>query len=602
MQYKNAAIVVAGLMAQQAVSFGGSWNDQNPYSCPENTNNQCSSSQQGGYDWSGLSSGSFGSYGSNQFSGFSCSNSFGKRDVLSKRAFQSKCISANLGDNPSMSCDEGSNFSINEMQVSASQDVDIQCEYGMPDGTTCTEYHSCSSEGSVIQNSQCGGAKSVTFKPGANAPPSCSIGVHSIGFHCGPPSSTAAYTPPASSSVPPVSYSNTPSSAAPSSTPGCYGSSCSSSSSPPSSSSPVSSSPPCYGSDCSSSAAPPSSSSPGCYGSECSSSSSPVSSSSPPCYGASCSSSSVAPVSSYPAPSSSAPAVTSYPAPSSSSAAPTSPPSPSCPDLLPRCLKTFLYMTTCTDASDYSCFCGDEAYITKVFGCVSAWGTESDTQAAASYLMGICAPYIPNNPAIITACPSTVTPTASATETDRCTTVTYSSSVVVPATYSTGLSAGYSIPASSYTTQLITTVTIPQVQFTTSTITVAGTTTCSVGLGTGAPSSVPAYTTPPAATSSGALVCGEFTDGQPQCSTASAPVASTPPAYTTAPASSAPAASAPPSYGSSAAAASTSFGTSWAPYPSATYSSIVPSTGDGTKIGSGLAGLALGAIAALAAL
>ena len=85
MQYKAAALIAVGL-ASQAAATG--WLDQDAYSCPSNTDNKCSDSQQGGYDWSGLESGSFDSYGSNSFSGFSCGNSYGKRDLLTKRTFQ----------------------------------------------------------------------------------------------------------------------------------------------------------------------------------------------------------------------------------------------------------------------------------------------------------------------------------------------------------------------------------------------------------------------------------------------------------------------------------------------------------------------------------
>lgn len=66
--------------------------------------------------------------------------------------------------------------------VSSSHDADVDCEYEMPDGSTCKETHACSTEGTIVQNSQCGGAKSVTFKPGKNAPSGCSIGIHSIGM------------------------------------------------------------------------------------------------------------------------------------------------------------------------------------------------------------------------------------------------------------------------------------------------------------------------------------------------------------------------------------------------------------------------------------
>ena len=353
---------------------------------------------------------------------------------------------------------------------------------------------------------------------------------------------------------------------------GCHGPDCgpggygSSSSFAPVSSSVVASSYGCYGPDCG----------PGGYGS--SSSFAPVSTSVPAssygCHGEDCyGSSTFAPV-------------------SSSSSAPHNYPTPNCPDLLPRCLNTWMYTSGCKDNSDSDCFCKNVEFINNVMGCISAWSeSEEDTQAAASYLMGICAPHVPSNPAIITACPSTVTPgpspsgytpaassppvsavpvpsssaaptsyshgPASPEQTAPCTTITYSSSAVVPATYSTGPSAGYTYPGSSYTTEIVTTVTVPQVQFTTATVTSAGTTTKSVGLGAGQPSSVAAYTTP--------------------------------------------AASAPGAYGSSAGAVGTSFGTSWAPSASGSYSPIA-ATGEGAKVGSGLAGLALGAIAALAAL
>ena len=770
MQYKSAAFIVASLAAQQVAA--GGWTDASSYSCPSNTNNHCSDSQQGGYDWGGLNPGSFDSYGSNKFKGFQCSNNFGKRDLLSKRGFQSKCITGNLDDQPSMSCGDDDSMTIDEMQISSSHDADIDCEYGMPDGSTCHETHSCSEGGSVFKNTQCGGAKSVTFKPGKNAPSGCSIGVHHVGFHCGPPaSSVPPYQPPSFSSVAPSS-SAPPASSAPcygkdcssAPAPSCSGKDCGSSTAPVASSvyssgcwgkdcssAPISSSavaPPCYGKDCSSSAMPVTSSSapcygkhcggssapapscygkacsssapapPGCYGKDCSSAVQPSSSApAPPCYGKDCSSSAKPVTSSYPAPpcygkdcssaaqpsssapappcygkdcssaawpsssapappcygkycssaaqpSSSAPAAPCYgkdcssaawpsssapappcygkdcssavqpsssaPAPpcygkdcsssavpassswgsysqsipvygsssshapvSSASSSPPNYPTPNCPGLLPRCLNTWMYMSGCKDNADSDCFCGNEAFIKNVMDCISAWGSESETQAAASYLMGLCAAHVPSNPAIITACPiPTVKPGPSPADYTSssvpgavtsqskphgkpshgkpgkpapCTTITYSATAVVPATYSTGVSAGYTCPGSSYTTQLVTTVTVPAVHLTTHTITSGGTTSCSVGLGGGAaPSSAPAYTTGPAPASS----AGAHGSSAP----------------------------APAPYG-------TTFGTSWAaPSASGSQIPVVPATGAGVKISSSVFGWAFGAIAALAAL
>lgn len=478
MHFQSAALLAAALVAQRVVA--GGWNDASAFSCPGNTNNHCSRQQQHGYDWSNLQTGSFSSYGSNKFSGFTCADSFGKRDVLSKRGFQGKCITGNLDDSPSMS---GDAFSIDQMQISSSHDTEIEAHYGMPDGSTCKEVHSCSTQGTTFQNTQCGGAKQVTFKPGKGAPKGCSIGVHSVGFHCGAPSkppnspstsvsveSSPPSTPPTSSTPTPPTYSK--------STPAVYHGSSSTPVAPISSSAPA---PPCYGSGCSTSVLPTSSAPPppGCYGKDCSTTPvAPVSSSAPapPCYGDSCAPSSppaysspMPPTYSAPPPppyqgSSStpvAPVSSSAPPPpgcygsgcSSSPAAPVSspppsyqpPPPPQCPEVLPRCLKTWMFVTSCENNSDHSCFCGNEKFIKNVMSCLSAWGaSQSEVQAAVSYLTGICAASVPNNPAIITACPPEVTPAppapaasmpvpsppAPAGQTPPCTTITYSGSTV----------------------------------------------------------------------------------------------------------------------------------------------------------------------------
>lgn len=157
MQYRNAAIVAAGLMAQQGAATG--WLDFSAYSSPDNTDVKCTEKQQGGFNWEGLNTGSFDSYGGNKFSGWECKeDGYGKRDVLTKRTFGSKHIQGKLHSNPSWSCDQDDeSMSIDEMEVSSSEDTDIDCEYSMPDGSVCKETHSCSSGGSIIKNSQCGG-------------------------------------------------------------------------------------------------------------------------------------------------------------------------------------------------------------------------------------------------------------------------------------------------------------------------------------------------------------------------------------------------------------------------------------------------------------
>ncbi|EME41799.1 hypothetical protein DOTSEDRAFT_109937, partial [Dothistroma septosporum NZE10] len=163
MHLTTAAIAAAGLIAHQVLatgSYGGGWGGSGYYSTPDNTNNECSPAQSNGYNWSGLNDGSFDNYGSNKFSGWSCKNSLGKRDSLTKREFQSKCIAANLDKEPAISCHDDKTMSLDKFEVSADQDADIECHYTMPDESICKEVHSCSAGGTVIQNSQCGGAKS----------------------------------------------------------------------------------------------------------------------------------------------------------------------------------------------------------------------------------------------------------------------------------------------------------------------------------------------------------------------------------------------------------------------------------------------------------
>jgi len=111
-------------------------------------------------------------------------------------------------------------------------------------------------------------------------------------------------------------------------------------------------------------------------------------------------------------PASSAPAT-----PSAPSSAP-APPSPSAPGVLPSCLKTWLQLTKCEDNADSDCFCKDSGFTNSVQQCVSSWsGDQAEEQAALSYLAGICAPHVAQNPGVVANVPSTITlmPTPQAT-------------------------------------------------------------------------------------------------------------------------------------------------------------------------------------------
>ncbi|KAF9893129.1 hypothetical protein FE257_012540 [Aspergillus nanangensis] len=134
---------------------------------------------------------------------------------------------------------------------------------------------------------------------------------------------------------------------------------------------------------------------------------------------------------------------------------PTSTPEPSvpsapCPNVVPKCINTWLNIPKCHSNADASCFCPSSDFTDKVIACIQSWGaSEEEIQASLSYFTGICAPYVPENPGIVTAVPTTITlvptvvphPAPSATGVDAitaapsvpCTTITYSTyTVTVP--------------------------------------------------------------------------------------------------------------------------------------------------------------------------
>lgn len=226
------AFIVTGLAAQQAAA---TWDlFASPFlNTPKYNNNECSDKQKGGFDWSDLKTGDKNfKYGDFDFSGgWSCSNSLGKRDHLTRRTFGSKMIKNTVSkDKPaSFSCDQRtSGFSITDIDVSVEFDTDLEMHYNMPDGSKCKQYSSCSQGGTTLKNTQCGGAKSVDVYLGSHykgGKSSCEIGLHHIGFDC---DGSEKYTPPAAPDVP--SYtpatSATPVVSTSSAATTCYGGDC----------------------------------------------------------------------------------------------------------------------------------------------------------------------------------------------------------------------------------------------------------------------------------------------------------------------------------------------------------------------------------------
>ncbi|KAI1080173.1 hypothetical protein F5B20DRAFT_580569 [Whalleya microplaca] len=206
---KNSLSVVAlaaGLSQVTATGFG--FSNAPSFSCPANTDNKCIDDMKSGFNWADLNLGSFESYSGFTWSGFTCAEKFGKRDVLTGRTFQSKCVTgkatSDKGSSPKISCDKSKGVdktSITEFQVTPEFDCDLEFHYSMPDGSTCKHRSACQAAGTTVKNTQCGGATDVTIVyPEQPSKPQggCSFGIHSIGFDCS--SATSYPSIPATSS------------------------------------------------------------------------------------------------------------------------------------------------------------------------------------------------------------------------------------------------------------------------------------------------------------------------------------------------------------------------------------------------------------------
>ncbi|KAL1649033.1 hypothetical protein SLS61_006556 [Didymella pomorum] len=546
----TSAIIATGLVGHAAAT----WNMfGSPFNSPNYNNNECSDKQKAGFDWSDLKDGDSNfNYGDFDFSaGWKCSNSFGKRDLISKRTFGSKCIKNKVSkDKPaSFGCNKRkSGFSITHIDVSVEFDVDLELHYTMEDGSKCKQVAPCSSSGSTIQNTQCGGAKTVdVYLPKHDkSDKECEIGFHNIGFDCNP---GKGYTPPSppsppsppkeSSSSPPVA--SKPASSAPASSAPATEVTVSSSAEVPSSTTEVSvptppatetPSTPCggYGQEtCEGStaisSAPATSHVPGTFSSvhytnssvpattapatqETPASQPPTESTSAPAcdgsYGASCEGT-TAVTSAVSTPLTST--VSSYsvilstgvsqpsPSPSSPSYSPVSP-----PDVLPKCMNTWLEISgDCKNNADASCYCKNKDFTKNVIDCVSAWcGTDDETRQSLQYLIGICAEHVPENPGLVTDCPSYIplNPTPASPTAPAGGVSTPAGETTAPAVPGTTPAPAESTPCTTITMGS-TTLTIPQVHFTTETNEAgAAAPTEPVGLVPGtAPAQTPASTT-----------------------------------------------------------------------------------------------------------
>lgn len=137
-----------------------------PYNTPQYANNECNSKQKVGFHWVDLKAGASNfQYADFDFShGWTCSNSFGKREIFT-RAFNNKAITNTCSKKTpaSFGSDKKKHgFSITTLDPSSEYDAEVDIHYTLVDGSVCKQLAvPCKKAGSTIKNSQCGGAKKV---------------------------------------------------------------------------------------------------------------------------------------------------------------------------------------------------------------------------------------------------------------------------------------------------------------------------------------------------------------------------------------------------------------------------------------------------------
>ncbi|KAG6367450.1 hypothetical protein INS49_001639 [Diaporthe citri] len=206
------------ILALAATASATGWNDFGGFNCPDNTDNKCNTQQESGWDWSDLQLGSFSSYGGFSFGGFECEEGYGKREPGSRFAPRtSKALKGSCGhekeSSPSFGCGQDTeieSFSVSTIDVITEFDADLEFHFSMGDGSTCKQRSSCSSQGSTVKNSQCGGAKNVTIvypsgQSGDKIPKAsstCGVSIPTVSFDCSSASSTTTkYTQTHSSQI-----------------------------------------------------------------------------------------------------------------------------------------------------------------------------------------------------------------------------------------------------------------------------------------------------------------------------------------------------------------------------------------------------------------
>ncbi|KAG6066011.1 hypothetical protein E4U32_006596 [Claviceps aff. humidiphila group G2b] len=408
------------------------------FNTPHNVDNQCTPEQEKGWDFKDLPTGSFDKYLGFQFGGgWNCEAS--TRGKLQGRTFGNiaKIISGLCPLHGALDIGLGAHagvdaFSIGSIDLSTEFDVRLEFHYDMQDGSVCKHSADCKKGGSTIVNNQCGGAKKVkiVYPPQpSTSKNTCKISCHKISWHCG---SGGSPPPPGQVSIPGTltasgfsstgsipGVTTTPTTPDMETTPGVTTSSATSATT-----SPGQETTPSYPGVTSSAATAGTSSMPGAStdstditpGASTSTNTQPgttdvqstQSTSGPATFVTSVSSAECHACSSTETSYLTVPGAVST-VQTGDKPQPTTPggkPSPPCPQVVPRCLNTFLELKSkCKDNKDAACYCPNKDFVNVVFNCIYAHGENDNViSEAISFFQGMCGQYIPQNPAIATGC------------------------------------------------------------------------------------------------------------------------------------------------------------------------------------------------------
>ncbi|KAG5935872.1 hypothetical protein E4U59_005323 [Claviceps monticola] len=460
-----------GVHSDVSFDFDSGFTHAPSFNTPHNVDNQCTPEQEKGWDFKDLPTGSFDKYLGFQFGGgWNCEAS--TRGMLQGRTFGNiaKIISGLCPLNGGLDIGLGAHagvdaFSIASIDLSTEFDVRLEFQYDMQDGSVCKHSADCKKGGSTIVNNQCGGAKKVkiVYPPQlSTSKNTCKISCHKISWHCGnggsPPSSGQVSIPgtltasgfSSTGSIPGVT--TTPTTPDMETTPGVTTSTTSATTSPGQVTTPS------YPGATSSAATSGTFSMPGASNNTTPGASnntqpgttdvqSTQSTSGPATFVTSISSAECHACSSTETSYLTVPgAVTTVQ--TGDKPQPTTPggkPSPPCPQVVPRCLNTFLELKSkCKDNKDAACYCPNKDFVNVVFNCIYAHGENDNViSEAISFFQGMCGQYIPQNPAIATGC-KPIIEIITVTGTPRITNVPYTT--VAYSGHSAGAPAVVTVP------------------------------------------------------------------------------------------------------------------------------------------------------------